>query len=333
QDGRLRPGDQLIAMNKESLIGMTHEEAKSMLNKICTEEPSPVPSSSPDICPPDIHISGSANQRSPVGVKPKITLDPYTRLKSDKLDLALSFLGLDVTDEKRKKLRQSLTTDPQGTVAYGDFVEATRSIFQESLGEQGLGTGPFMFSYHEAASLMDTSAFHSPTYESECSYSSEEMEQFQTEVKQLQTQMKQLKVMLTDMENSKKTLEEELQKTSEVSVSARGDVPCEAGREFGLNKACVTVEENIQLKSRLQAAEADVGQRQASSAEQDYEEVIQLLEAEIRDLKNQLAGKRQARGADTSKAECPQSADDTHPVWRRQSVKCMNSLSSALVAL
>ncbi|XP_056870527.1 syntaxin-binding protein 4 isoform X2 [Takifugu flavidus] len=336
RDGRLRPGDQLIAMNKESLIGMTHEEAKSMLNKvkigpdttveiafipgkglfpssvslhngiqrpagnnyhsgrlkvhirspeICTEEPSPVPSSSPDICPPDIHISGSTNQRSPVGVKPKITLDPYTRLKSDKLDLALSFLGLDITEEKRKKLRQSLTTDPQGTVAYGDFVEATRSIFQENLEAQGLGTGPFMFSYHEAASLMDTSAFHSPTYESESSYSSEEMEQFQTEVKHLQTQMKQLKVVLTDMENSKKTLEEELQKTSE--------------------KACVTVEENIRLKSRLQAAEADVGHRQTSTAEQDYEEVIQLLEAEIRDLKNQLAGKRQARGVDTSKDDVP----------------------------
>lgn len=62
----------------------------------------------------------------------------------------------------------------------------------------------------------------------------------------------------------------------------------------------MTVEENIRLKSRLQAAEADVGHRQTSSAEQDYEEVIQLLEAEIRDLKNQLAGKRQARGMDTS---------------------------------
>ncbi|XP_041813281.1 syntaxin-binding protein 4 [Chelmon rostratus] len=334
RDGRLRPGDQLIAINKESLIGVTHEEAKSMLNKvkfsqdsaveiafipgkglfpsstslhngiqrasgnnynsgrlkvhirspeICTEEPAPVSSSSPDICPPDIHISGSTSQRSPTGAKPKITLDPYIRLKSDKLDLALSFLGLDVTEEKRKKLRQSLTTDPQGTVAYGDFVEATRSIFQENLEELGLGAGPFMFSYHEAASLMDTSAFHSPTYESECSYSSEEMEQFQTEVKQLQTQMKQLKVMLKDMEHSKKTLEEELQKTSE--------------------KACLTVEENIRLKSRLQAAEAEVGQRQASTAEQDYEEVIQLLEAEIRDLKNQLASKRQARGVEAAKED------------------------------
>ncbi|KAL7378728.1 hypothetical protein ABVT39_017664 [Epinephelus coioides] len=330
RDGRLRPGDQLIAVNKESLIGVTHEEAKSMLNKvklsqdsavdiafipgkglfpsstslhngvqraagnsynsgrlkvhirspeICTEEPAPVSSPSPDICPPDIHISGSTSQRSPTGSKPKITLDPYIRLKSDKLDLALSFLGLDVTEEKRKKLRQSLTTDPQGTVAYGDFVEATRNIFQENLEELGLGTGPFMFSYHEAASLMDTSAFHSPTYESECSYSSEEMEQFQTEVKQLQTQMKQLK----DMEHSKKTLEEELQKTSE--------------------KACLTVEENTRLKSRLQAAEAEAGQRQASSAEQDYEEVIQLLEAEIRDLKNQLASKRQTRGMESSKDE------------------------------
>ncbi|XP_051905612.1 syntaxin-binding protein 4 isoform X1 [Hippocampus zosterae] len=339
RDGRLRPGDQLIAINKESLIGVTHEEAKSMLNKakfsqenaveiafipgkglfqsttslhngvqraaansgrlkvhirspeVCAEEPAPVSSPSPDICPPDIHISAkqtnisndSTNPSSPTGAKPKITLDPYIRLKSDKLDLALSFLGLDVTDEKRKKLRQSLTPDPQGTVAYGEFVEATRTIFQDDLEELSLGAGPFMFSSHEAASLMDTSAFHSPTYESECSYNSEELEQFQSEVKELQTQMKQLKVVLKDMEHSKKTLEDELQKTSE--------------------KACLTVEENARLKSRLQAAEAEVVQRPASSAEQDYEEVIQLLEAEIKDLKNQLASKRQARGGEATKEE------------------------------
>lgn len=68
-----------------------------------------------------------------------------------------------------------------------------------------------------------------------------------------------------------------------------------------IQKACLTVEENTRLKSRLQAAEAEVVQRHASSAEQDYEEVIQLLEAEIKDLKNQLASKGQARGGEATK--------------------------------
>nr|XP_046189607.1 syntaxin-binding protein 4-like isoform X6 [Oncorhynchus gorbuscha] len=368
RDGRLRPGDQLIAINKESLIGVTHEEAKSMVNKvkfsqeavvevafipgkgpfpnstslhngvqrgvgngyssgrlkvhvrspeIRSGEPAPLPSPSPDICPPDTHISGSAPTQRTVlsAAKPKISLDPHIRLKSDKLDLALSYLGLDVTEEKRRKLRQSLITDPQGTVSYGDFVEATRNVYQENLEEAGLGQKEFMFSYHEAASLMDTSAFHSPTFDSD-SYSSEELEHFQAEVKQLQNQIKQLKSNHSqpagfptlpqisqpagfptlpqvsqpdgfptpprDTEHSKSTLEEELHNTSE--------------------KACATVEENSRLKTRVQVAEAVQRDRQSNSAEQDYEEVITLLEAEIKDLKNQLAGKKQ-KGLEATKED------------------------------
>nr|XP_046192762.1 syntaxin-binding protein 4-like isoform X6 [Oncorhynchus gorbuscha] len=321
RDGRLRPGDQLIAINKESLIGVTHEEAKSMVNKvkfsqeavvevafipgkgpfpnstslhngvqrgvgngyssgrlkvhvrspeIRTVEPAPLPSPSPDICPPDIHISGSAPTQRTVlsAAKPKISLDPHIRLKSDKLDLALSYLGLDVTEEKRRKLRQSLITDPQGTVSYGDFVEATRNVYQENLEEAGLGQKEFMFSYHEAASLMDTSAFHSPTFDSD-SYSSEELEHFQAEVKQLQNQIKQLK--------------------SNHSQPAGFPTLPQISQPAG-------------FPTLPQVAEAVQRDRQSNSAEQDYEEVITLLEAEIKDLKNQLAGKKQ-KGLEATKED------------------------------
>lgn len=55
-------------------------------------------------------------------------------------------------------------------------------------------------------------------------------------------------------------------------------------------KALGFLSENRTLHSKLQMAE--VVQRQAHSAEQDYEEVIHLLEAEIAELKMQLAGKK-----------------------------------------
>lgn len=57
-----------------------------------------------------------------------------------------------------------------------------------------------------------------------------------------------------------------------------------------VQKSKSTVEENETLKSTLQEAEAV--QMQTNSAEQDYEEVIRLLEAEIKDLKEQLAEKK-----------------------------------------
>ncbi|XP_058851669.1 syntaxin-binding protein 4 isoform X1 [Acipenser ruthenus] len=337
RDGRLRPGDQLIAINKESLIGVTHEEAKGTLNKAkfrqegtveiafipgkescpasssvpsgaqcCAgdghgagrlkvhvrspekrqEEPVPVPlpSASPDICPPELTASGSAtslNSKAASGSKQKVSLDPHVRLKSEKLELALMYLGLDVPEEKRRKLLQSLTVDPQGTVSYGDFVEAAQDVLHDKLEEAGLGSDPFMFSYHEAASLMDTSAFHSPTCDSVSGYNTEELERFQSEVMLLQQQVKQLQTLLRDTQNSKKTLEEELQKSNQ-----------NASASFAENKI---------LRSKLQVAE--VVQRQTQSAEQDYEDVIQLLEAEIRDLKTQLEGTKHTKGSEATKED------------------------------
>ncbi|XP_050762258.1 syntaxin-binding protein 4-like [Gymnogyps californianus] len=328
KDGRLRPGDQLIAINKDSLVGSTHEEARKIIAKakfrhegntevafipgrgrlhpglsVHNNSPSPppkavgnglsscrlkvhvrspenrrenhfpVPSSSPDICPPELTVSAPAsasNHKAASGTKPKVALDPHIRLKDGKLELVLQYLGLDVTEEKKRQLRQSLTTDSQGTVAYGDLLQALRDLMQEELDEAGLDSNSMLFTQHEVASLLDTSAFHSLTFDSLSCNGNEELEQLQLEMMDLRQEVRRLKSLLKEVENSKKSMEDELQRLNQ--------------------KALGFLSENRTLHSKLQMAE--VVQRQAHSAEQDYEEVIHLLEAEIAELKMQLAGKK-----------------------------------------
>ncbi|XP_054017235.1 syntaxin-binding protein 4-like [Dryobates pubescens] len=328
KDGRLRPGDQLVAINRDSLVGSTYEEARKIIAKAklrhegntevaflpgrgrlhpglpapsnstspppravgnglsscrlkgqlrSPENPRenhfPVPSLSPDICPPELTVSAptsAANHRAAAGTKPKVALDPHIRLKDGKLELVLQYLGLDVSEEKRRRLRQSLPSDSQGTVAYGDVLQALRALLQEELEEAGLDSSCMLFTQHEVANLLDTSAFHSPTLDSLSCTSSEELEQLQLETLDLRHEVRRLKALLKEVENSKKAMEDELQRLNQ--------------------KALGFLSENRSLHSKLQVAE--LGRRQAHSAEQDYEEVIHLLEAEIAELKMQLAGKR-----------------------------------------
>ncbi|NWR00750.1 STXB4 protein, partial [Paradoxornis webbianus] len=345
KDGRLRPGDQLIAINRDSLVGSTHEEARKIIEKakfrhegstevafipgrgrlhpglsVHNNIPSPPPKAvgnglsscrlkvhvrSPEVAPmsslaldtsrdpgaataslgtlhlypnasPLISIfdfsapASASNYKAASGTKPKVALDPHIRLKDGKLELVLQYLGLDVTEEKKRQLRQSLTTDSQGTVAYGDVLQALRDVMQEELDEAGLASGSVLFTQHEVANLLDTSAFHSPTFDSLNCNGNEDLEQLQLEMRDLRHEVRRLKSLLREVESSKKLMEDELQRLNQ--------------------KALGFLSENRTLHSKLQMAE--VVQRQAHSAEQDYEEVIHLLEAEIAELKMQLAGKK-----------------------------------------
>ncbi|NXF96468.1 STXB4 protein, partial [Eubucco bourcierii] len=351
KDGRLRPGDQLIAINKDSLVGSTYEEARKIIAKAklrhegntevaflpgrgrfhpglsvhnsSTSPPPKAVGNGLSSCRLKVHVrspevaftscalhcrdpgmaaalglsslpwsipqlwfqpsaplltfmlvfaapSSASNHRAASGTKPKVALDPHIRLKDGKLELVLQYLGLDVTEEKKRQLRQSLTTDSQGTVAYGDLLQALRDLMQEELDEAGLDSSSMLFTQHEVASLLDTSAFHSPTFDSLSCNSSEELEQLQLEMLDLRHEVRRLKSLLKEVENSKKSMEDELQRLNQ--------------------KALGFLSENRTLHSKLQMAE--VVQRQAHSAEQDYEEVIHLLEAEIAELKMQLAGKK-----------------------------------------
>ncbi|TFK07450.1 insulin protein enhancer protein ISL-2-like [Platysternon megacephalum] len=325
RDGRLRPGDQLIAINKDSLVGSTYEEARKILaktkfrhegntevafipgrgrlhpglsvhNSIQLPPPKamgnglsscrlkvhvrspetrqenlfPVPSPSPDICPPELTISGKRHAflRSPL-FKTCIPVGVILWTCCFCLKV-LQYLGLDVTEEKKKQLRQSLITDSQGTVAYGDFLQALRDLLQDELEEAGLDASSVLFTQHEVASLLDTSAFHSLTFDSVSCTDGEELEQLQLEMTDLRQEVQRLKSLLKEVESSKKSMEYELQRLNQ--------------------KALDFLSENRTLHSKLQVAE--VVQQQAHSAEQDYEEVIHLLEAEITELKTQLVGKK-----------------------------------------
>ncbi|NXU58736.1 STXB4 protein, partial [Turnix velox] len=358
KDGRLRPGDQLIAINKDSLVGSTHEEARKIIAKakfrheentevafipgrgrlhpglsVHSNSSSPPPravgnslsscrlkvhvrspevtgecpcrlltglskswslifvllhpgasralkfAGTPFLCPHSLPLTMifalsapalASNHKAASGTKAKVALDPHIRLKDGKLELVLQYLGLDVTEEKKRQLRQSLTTDSQGTVAYGDVLQALRDLMQEELDEAGLDSSSMLFTQHEVANLLDTSAFHSPTFNSLSCNGSEELEQLQLEMMDLRQEVRRLKSLLKEVENSKKSMEDELQRLNQ--------------------KALGFLSENRTLHSKLQMAE--VVQRQAQSAEQDYEEVIHLLEAEIAELKMQLAGKK-----------------------------------------
>ncbi|KAI1233931.1 hypothetical protein IHE44_0004384, partial [Lamprotornis superbus] len=320
KDGRLRPGDQLIAINRDSLVGSTHEEARKIIEKAkfrhegSTEvafipgrgrlhpglsAPNNIPCLPPKAvgnglssCRLKVHVrspenlypnasplififdfsapASASNYKSASGIKPKVALDPHIRLKDGKLDLVLQYLGLAVTEEKKRQLRQSLTTDSQGTVAYGDVLQALRDVMQEELDEAGLDSSSMLFTQHEVANLLDTSAFHSLTFDSLNCDGNEDLEQLQLEMRDLRHEIRRLKSLLREVESSKKSMEDELQRLNQ--------------------KALGFLSENRTLQSKLQMAE--VVQRQAQSAEQDYEEVIHLLEAEIAELKMQLAGKK-----------------------------------------
>ncbi|XP_039080257.1 syntaxin-binding protein 4 isoform X2 [Hyaena hyaena] len=305
KDGRLKPGDQLVSINRESMIGVSFEEAKSIITRAKLrsesaweiafirqksdanhlENPScasllqasgehgphastfgPLPSA-PEILIPktsstprttDTILSSFKRNQIKTGYKKteqtpitssensptdmsntdiapawtdnygpqgkKISLNPSVRLKAEKLEMALDYLGIQPTKEQRQALRQQVQVDPKGTVSFGDFVQVARNLFSLQLDEVNVGAC-------DISNILDSQE------------------------------------KLLESERQNKQLTEELQNVKQ--------------------EAKAVVEETRALRSRIHLAEA--AQRQAHGMEMDYEEVIHLLEAEITDLKAQLA--------------------------------------------
>ncbi|KAJ7397670.1 Syntaxin-binding protein 4 [Pitangus sulphuratus] len=304
KDGRLKPGDQLVSINKESMIGVSYEEAKSIINRtkmrlenfweiafirqknipsypenlqrpfsLLTSSvaygeqqalPSPngklVSTFTPDAMetgvkmgeqPPITPLDNSPADVSATVIAPSQN-DDYEpqggnstiRLKTEKLERALNYLGIQLTDEQQQALRQQLQKDSKGTVSFGDFIEVSRNLFCVQSNTADDGHKSEMFGVSEVSSLQD---------------SQEE---------------------LSESVNAQKQLTEQLQAVKQWGCNPSVGL-------CNLQEAKAAVEETRALRSRIHLAEA--AQRQARGMEMDYEEVIRLLEAEIGELKAQLA--------------------------------------------
>ncbi|XP_074117925.1 syntaxin-binding protein 4 [Sminthopsis crassicaudata] len=337
KDGRLKPGDQLVYINKESLIGVSFEEAKSIITRAklrsesaweigfirqklssnqqettqrssllpstegcetqvstsCHEnfdqkisstpitvdttlmslkknqiktgfkkrEPSPItsPNNSPtDVSNPNIN----PNCPNDTGLQGEnISLDPSVRLKIEKLEMALNYLGIQPTEEEHKVLRQQVQIDSKGTVSFGDFVQVSRELFRLQLNEVAIGQKSTMLSARGISHLLESQLLPHDSSEMD------EVEKLKHQRNDALRELSKLKDKLLESEKQRKQLTEELQNVKQ--------------------EAKAVVEETRTLRSRLHLAEA--AQRQAHGMEMDYEEVIRLLEAEIKELKAQLA--------------------------------------------
>ncbi|XP_030361977.1 syntaxin-binding protein 4 isoform X6 [Strigops habroptila] len=324
KDGRLKPGDQLVSINKESMIGVSYEEAKSIINRTkmrsesfweiafirqkntpsyseSLQRPSSLLTSSiaygdqqaavlsslaspngklvSTFIPNAMETGGKTGEQSPItsldsnptDVSATVTApsqnDGYelqgrnstVRLKAEKLERALNYLGIQPTDEQQQALRQQLQKDSKGTVSFGDFIEVSKNLFTMQLNATDDGQKSLTLGVNETASFLDSQIVT-------CDSLDDDVERLKKERNYALKEMSKLKEKLSESMNLEKHLTEQLQIVKQEAKAA--------------------VEETRALRSRIHLAEA--AQRQARGIEMDYEEVIRLLEAEIVELKAQL---------------------------------------------
>ncbi|KAM3923914.1 syntaxin-binding protein 4 [Leptodactylus fuscus] len=308
KDGRLRPGDQLISVNKEPLIGVSCEEAKSILNRvklrkcsfwdICfirpgdhsdpvlsTSNPSPAMSGASNAVPViQSNVPGQSGyikeQRAMAAVagslsdvslpaplpghsQNKIPLNTSDRLKVEKLEMALRYLGINLTEEQKQLMRSHMDLDVNETVCFGDYIQAAKEMLQLQLEERDFGQ------YIVSEESEDTRSIDSVTSQvRSCDLSdTEDVNRLRRERDDLRVEMKTLKQQLLESEKRNAQISAELRNVQ--------------------TEAKAAIDETRALRNRIHLAE--VAQKQARGMEVDYEEVIHLLEAEIMELKARLS--------------------------------------------
>ncbi|XP_071951061.1 syntaxin-binding protein 4-like [Antedon mediterranea] len=210
--------------------------------------------------------SGLGSGSSRMSRDRRLSLDPQVRLRIDKLEVALQYLGLHPDETQKAELRRRLTIDPNGMVPYGDFVRTAREVFRVQLDDHGISTGSLMFAAHDVTDFAEPPPFNSQVPQISLPTVHENPEQIKMERDEALLEVERLKELLLEKESSCNIAEEELLR---IRREAQG-----------------AIHESRALKSRVHLAEA--AQKEARNMEIDYEEVVGLLEKEIAELRKQV---------------------------------------------
>ncbi|XP_013004949.1 syntaxin-binding protein 4 isoform X2 [Cavia porcellus] len=272
KDGRLMPGDQLVSVNKESMIGVSFEEAKSIISKAkwrskSTWEIAFIRQTSPGNHLENLSSSSLLQTSREYGPQastfsllssPLKTLVPQTSSTPKIQDAILLSSKMNQTKTGCEKTECIPVTSSDSTathMATSDLAPART----DNYGPRGkkISLNPSVRLKAEKLEMLLPCD----------SLKADEVEKLKCERDAALEEVNILKEKLHQSEQQRRQLMEELQ-----------DVKQEA-------KA--VVEETRALRTRIHLAEA--AQRQAHGMEMDYEEVIRLLEAEMSELKAQLA--------------------------------------------
>lgn len=307
QNGKIKPGDLLVSINGETFLNATHEQANMKLSQVklkaekefvinylpqridtgnsllksnkydeifstntsdsnlgshfnSINQPPLQSSSVPTYLQQDLEISQGSpkvllnSTRKPP--KRRLSLPPSSKLQYDKLQVALSQLGVALSSEQSTMIRDRMNIDLHGCVLYGDFVEVVRDVLHTEVNSKNNV-------FHGECALNGEDYSKSPSRQEQSSNAIEiEMNQIRKERDRAFSEIKILKQLLREKQQIKSYEAEEMEIMKRTTEEA--------------------LEESLAFKDEVHLAQQ--ANKAAATREEEYEEIIKLLEDKIHHL-------------------------------------------------
>ncbi|KAK7473388.1 hypothetical protein BaRGS_00035361 [Batillaria attramentaria] len=219
----------------------------------------PSASVEPATQPTDPSTGQAINYRSIRSVlADRFAVNPSARFPFQKLESALQNLGFVISPQQDAELRRHIPVDSQGLISFEDFVEAVKVVFQADLQTKSNSSRSTPQLRTDSPAYPVNGQVNGYVDEHDAMYRENEI---------LRKQMEALKAELKEKDRLCQQAEEQVLSLRKESQAA--------------------MEESRSLRTKLRLAEQS--KEVARKMEQDYEEVVALLENEISQLRLQMS--------------------------------------------